>query len=158
MSNLGNNASERIVKTACGECFITCGINIKVRDGTVVEVKGMKEHPTSRGFLCPKGDAIPEHIHSPNRLKHPLKKENGNWKRISWDEALDTIAEKLTQDRERHGPGSFAFLLGDALCIGGTTNMNIPFRFCDVYGTPNRFTPGSSLFRNEVHGLEIRHG
>jgi len=58
-----------------------------------VEVTGMKEHPASKGFLCPKGAAIPEHIHSPNRLRHPLKKENGDWKRITWDEALDAIAQ-----------------------------------------------------------------
>jgi len=103
----------------------------------------MKEHPISKGFTCPKAVAAVENAKSLNRLKYPLKKADGDWKRISWDEALDTISNKLTGLKASLGPESLAYLLGDAICIGGSSDMNLPFRFCDIYGTPNRFTPGS---------------
>jgi len=143
---------ERLGSTAYkSECFICnqgCDALVHVKDGKVIRVEGDPCSDVTKGTLCCKGLASKDLLYHPDRLVHPLKRAGkrgeDNWERISWDEALDTIAQKLARDKERYGPGSFAFLLGDALCIGGTSNMNIPFRFCDVYGTPNRVTPGSS--------------
>lgn len=144
----------QVVKTACGICYMYCGLNVEVQEGKVVKIRGMKEHPGSRGNICPKAAAFVEHLYSEDRLKCPLKRMNGDWKRISWDEALDTIADKLKETKESYGARSFAYLIGDAICIGGATNMDVPFRFCDVYGTPNRFTPGS--YCAETQGLAQR--
>ena len=83
------------IKTLCQGCLYSCGIEAYVEGGKLIKVKGMPEHPVNKGKLCPKGANIIDWVYSPERLKFPLKRENGEWKRISWDEALDTIALKL---------------------------------------------------------------
>ena len=84
----------QVIKSDCIMCINSCGINAYVEDGKLVKVEGMKEHPISLGELCPRGEALPEWVYSKGRLTHPMKKKtDGGWERISWDYALDTIAE-----------------------------------------------------------------
>jgi formate dehydrogenase major subunit len=66
----------------------------------------MPEHPVSEGSLCPKGNAVLEVLNHPDRLQYPMKKTNGGWERISWDEALDLMAERLRSIRDSHVPRS----------------------------------------------------
>ena len=61
-------------KTVCMLCFQVCGINAYVEGGTLIKVEGMKEHPFSRGVVCPRGYCLPDYVYSPDRLKYPLKK------------------------------------------------------------------------------------
>ena len=103
-----NHVSEgqKVVKTCCGMCIEECGLNVFVENGKIVKVTGMSEHPYSRGFTCVKGRSIPEHVHHKDRLKYPMKKVDGKFERITWDEALDTIAARLKEGREKYGPTS----------------------------------------------------
>ena len=133
----------KVVKTACRMCNVNCGINVYVRDGKIVKVKGMPEHPLNHGVICPKGLTIKEYVYSPDRLKHPMKKkEDGTWERISWDEALDIIASKLKEIREMYGARAVSIYTGEG--IGYQERKWLAQRFCDVYGTPN-FTHDSSV-------------
>ncbi len=76
----------KMVNTVCNMCTNHCGINLYVQDGKVVNVDGLPEHPLHR--LCVKPGAIPEFVHHRDRLTDPLKKENGKFRKISWDEVL----------------------------------------------------------------------
>ena len=74
--------SEQIIKTDCILCVWGCGINAHVKDGKLVKVEGMKEHPMNEGVICKRAEHLPEYIYSPDRLKYPMMKVNGKWKRI----------------------------------------------------------------------------
>jgi formate dehydrogenase major subunit len=73
--------------------------NVKSR---IIHIEGDPDHPVSRGTLCPKGAALLDLVHSPNRLKFPEVREPGSneWKRISWDEALTRVAKNMKADRD----------------------------------------------------------
>jgi anaerobic selenocysteine-containing dehydrogenase len=88
------------VRAACPhDCPDTCALIVTVEDGVATEVKGDPDHPTTAGVLCTKVARYAERTYHPERLLHPLrrvgKKGEGKFERISWDEALDTIAGKL---------------------------------------------------------------
>ena len=136
---IGADIGERVVKTACEMCWKSCGLDVYVEDGKMLKVKGTSDHPFSRGHMCVKARQLVEHVYHKDRLQYPMKKENGSWRRISWDEALDTIAEKLTSYREKYGPASHGVFVGDPVSLLGVTGWEMIRRFCDAYGTPNRF-------------------
>jgi formate dehydrogenase major subunit len=73
--------------------------NVKSR---IIHIEGDPDHPVNRGTLCPKGAALLDLVHSPNRLKYPEVREPGSneWKRISWDEALTRVAKLMKADRD----------------------------------------------------------
>jgi anaerobic selenocysteine-containing dehydrogenase len=110
------NTEETLVQTFCAMCgpSMGCGLNCYVANGKLVRVEGMKEAPTSSGKLCSRALASIQWLYSPQRLKFPLKrigeKGDGKFKRISWDEALDIIASRLKEQKEKYGPESLAIL------------------------------------------------
>jgi anaerobic selenocysteine-containing dehydrogenase len=131
-----------IVKTICemcGDAYATCGLDVYVENGKIVKIKGMKEHPTNRGTLCPKGIAAIQLQNDPRRLQYPLKRVGergaGKWKRISWDEALDTIATKLTDLKQQYGPETLHFHRGQG--AGWESPFEYTHRFLAAYGSPN---------------------
>src|SRR5690606_21456851 len=69
---------------------------------SIVHIEGDPDHPVSRGTLCPKGAGAMDMIQSPNRVLHPQVREPGSneWKRISWEEALDRVAKHMKADRD----------------------------------------------------------
>ncbi|WP_419785580.1 molybdopterin-containing oxidoreductase family protein [Pseudodesulfovibrio sp.] len=96
-------------RTVCTkDCPDTCGLLAKVENGRVVAVKGDPEHPFTKGFICRKGATFPAHVHSPDRLTVPLKrtgvKGSGQFAPITWDEALDEIAEHMRAVADEFGP------------------------------------------------------
>jgi anaerobic selenocysteine-containing dehydrogenase len=146
-----NKAS--VVKSICRMCSSCCGIDAHVDNGRLVKVTPMKEHPVNR--LCVKATAMADWLYSPERITHPLKKVNGEWQPISLDEALDTIADKLVEVRERYGAKAMAVHLGEPTV--GTELSRMAARFCSLYGTPNH-TSGSSICfvaRAIGHGLSL---
>ncbi|MFC1979998.1 molybdopterin-dependent oxidoreductase [Chloroflexota bacterium] len=132
----------KVVKTVCNMCITRCGINVNIDNGKIVNVTGMEEHPLHT--LCLKAQAIPELAHSSERLKDPLRKVNGEFKEISWDEAFDFIANKLKDVKDKHGPQAVNIHVGNAFIA--TTTEKIIRRFSDLYGTPNYTTGGSYCF------------
>jgi len=115
-----------------------CGMDVHVENGEIVKVEGMREHPMNQGSLCPKGAAVLEYVNSPNRLKYPMKKENGVFKRISWDEAIDIIAARLSEIKEKYGARALAVMRGmNIAAVEPVAGYGLRQRFCDVYGTPN---------------------
>lgn len=96
-------------RNTCPYCSVSCGVimytlgdkakNVKSR---IIHIEGDPDHPVNRGTLCPKGAALLDLVHSPNRLKFPEVREPGSneWKRISWDEALTRVAKLMKADRD----------------------------------------------------------
>jgi len=130
---------QRWVTIPCGMCHNGCGLRVHVEKGKIVGVEGWPEHPYSQGRICVKARQIPEHVHHDARLKYPMRREKGTFQRISWDEALDTIARKLNEGKEKYGAASFGVFCGDPVELGAALGAGLAWRFCDVYGTPARF-------------------
>lgn len=109
-------AGETAIPTFCGMCGPSagCGIYAFVKDGRFTKVAGMEESPTNRGALCPKGHSAPQWVYSQDRLKYPLKrtgkKGEGKFKRITWDEAIKIVSDKLKEQKKKYGPESLAIL------------------------------------------------
>jgi anaerobic selenocysteine-containing dehydrogenase len=110
-----------IVKGACPhDCPDTCALEIHVRDGVALKVTGSASHAPTAGVLCTKVARYTERTYHPNRLLHPLRrigrKGQGRFERISWDEAIASIANRLApiaaQDPERILPYSYAGTMG----------------------------------------------
>jgi len=89
----------REVNSICTYCGVGCGIKLGVRGDKVVSVQGDRENPVNKGSLCVKGRYGYKFINHPERLTKPLVKKNGALVESSWDEALDTIAEKFAQHK-----------------------------------------------------------
>src|SRR3954453_1841654 len=94
-----------IVRGACPhDCPDTCAMLVTVENGRAVKVAGDPEHPFTRGFLCAKVNRYVERTYHRDRLLHPMRrvgrKGEGRFERISWDEALGTIAERLKAIRQ----------------------------------------------------------
>jgi len=102
------NGSQTI-KTACGMCYIGCGVVVRVENGVVVSIEGNPDNPQNRGKMCAKGKAGFLTHYNPNRVKAPLRRTNPKkgldvdpgWREISWEEALDTIAAELERIRDQ---------------------------------------------------------
>ncbi len=147
----------QVLKSDCILCVWSCGIIAHVQDGRLVKVEGMPEHPMSQGGLCPRGERLVEYVYSPDRLKYPMKKENGGWKRISWDEALNGIAAKLTEIKEKYGAHALAVYCGSM----GVENIELAAftqRFRGVYGTPNHISVESNCFRCRILAFQTTFG
>ncbi len=131
-------------RAACRGCHGGCIHLVTVEDGKVVEVRPDPDAPLNRGHACEKGMTIIEQMYHPDRLTHPMKRVgprgSGRWERISWDEALDTIAAKLSQLRRDHGPECIA-------AITGTGRHMVPYlwRFTRALGTPNITSAGALI-------------
>ena len=107
----------KIVRTICGMCGDDCcGIDVYLDGDQIVDVRGAKEHPLSRGRLCPKARVAIELHNDPKRLRRPLKRQGDGWQQVSWDKALDTIAEKLGEFKAAFGAQSLAVYEGGCRC------------------------------------------
>jgi assimilatory nitrate reductase catalytic subunit len=100
--------ADRWVSTTCGYCSVGCGMFIGVKDGRAVSVRGNPDHPVNRGRLCPKGLSEHHTLAAANRARYPLLRrdgppEAGHYERVTWDEALATMAAKFRDVQARHG-------------------------------------------------------
>jgi anaerobic selenocysteine-containing dehydrogenase len=104
-------------KTMCDLCPTGCGLEVLVQDNRIIKARGDRDNGRSQGYVCRKGASIQYHQHA-QRLAHPLKRVNGGFEPISWDQALDEIAAKILAIAEENGPDSVAFA-GEPAAWGG---------------------------------------
>ena len=95
------------INTICGFCGVGCGLAVTVEDGMISKVTGEKDNPSSKGEACIKGREGWRHLYSDRRLTRPLIRKNGELVPASWDEALDLVASRMTEIKERFGPDAF---------------------------------------------------
>ncbi|MBW2096220.1 MAG: molybdopterin-dependent oxidoreductase [Deltaproteobacteria bacterium] len=132
---------DAVVKSHCRMCHGGCGVLVYTKNGKVEKIAGDPDCPINHGTLCSKGLASAQLAYHPDRLTYPVKrlgpKGSGRWERISWDEALDTIAERLLQYRDTFGAESVVLGYGT-----GRENEAVIYRFANLFGTPNVLTAG----------------
>jgi assimilatory nitrate reductase catalytic subunit len=102
--------ADRWVNSTCGYCSVGCGMQLGVKDGHVVSVRGNPDHPVNTGKLCPKGLAEHYAIEAEGRAKYPLLRRNGKLERVSWDEALDTMVGQCRAVQRKYGPESLGVI------------------------------------------------
>lgn len=98
-----------IIKTACPrDCLSGCTIDVHVEDGKIVKVEGGKGNRATGGVLCAKGMHFIDYVYSPNRLKYPMARVGhrgeGKFERITWDDAVERICQKLEEVKDKYGP------------------------------------------------------
>ncbi len=112
----------------CHLCEAMCGLAIEHEGERVVAIRGDRDDPFSRGYLCPKGAAIGQLHDDPDRLRRPLRKTRDGWRELDWDEALDLAAGRLHAIQREHGRDSVAVYLGNpAVHNHGTLLFALPF-------------------------------
>ena len=133
-----------IVKTYCARMdHGGCGILVHVEKGRITKIEGDPDSPLSRGTICAKGLAQIEKLNHPDRLKYPMKRVGergeGKWDRISWDEALGTIAEKISEIIKGDGPRAISFAQGTPKGL----ELFLLIRLANLLNIPNISTPGN---------------
>ena len=98
---------------ACILCSRNCGITITTDNGKLTKIKGDPQHPMTKGYICQKAARLEHYQNHDDRLTHPLKRQaNGSFEKISWDQALTEIAEKMGSIRDEFGADAFALVGG----------------------------------------------
>ncbi|MBD1220371.1 molybdopterin-dependent oxidoreductase [Acinetobacter seifertii] len=99
--------------TACILCSRNCGLSVEIKDNQFVKIKGNPEHPFSQGYICQKAARLQHYQIHADRLTAPLKRQpDGSFQEISWDVAIQEIAEQLVQIRDKFGGTAFASVGG----------------------------------------------
>lgn len=124
---------ETFVPTVCDLCPTGCGLLVRVVDGRAVKVEGNPLHPLNQGVCCPKGQAALEALYSPERVPGPMQQVDSQWQRISWEQALELVTEKLGALRAAGQAHTVAFLHGQ---LRGQMRT-LCQRFMTAYGSPN---------------------
>ena len=107
------SATMKVVKSVCTHCSVGCTVLAEVDRGVWVGQEPAFDSPFNLGAHCAKGAAVREHAHNERRLKYPMKLEGGQWKRVSWDQAVNEIGDKMLEIRKASGPDS-VYWLGSA--------------------------------------------
>jgi anaerobic selenocysteine-containing dehydrogenase len=150
--------STKVFKSVCRSCHGGCGVLLHVQDGKLVKIEGDRESPLNHGRLCPIGTNTVELVNHPGRLQYPMRRigprGSGKWQRITWDEALDEIAERLNAIKSEYGPWSIALGTGT-----GRHHIRWVSRFGHALGTPNWCEPGfAQCFHPRVNTTILTFG
>ena len=154
-------------KSVCTHCSVGCTVIAEVDNGVWVGQEPGWDSPFNLGAHCAKGAAVREHANGERRLKYPMKKEGGEWKRISWDQAINEIGDGMMSIREQSGPDSVywlgsakfsneqAYLFRKFAAYWGTNNVDHQARICHsttVAGVANTWGYGAMTNSyNDIH-------
>ncbi len=155
-----DSARSEWVKTACGMCYIGCGVKVQIQNGVVVNIIGNPDSPQNRGKMCAKGKSGIMNLYNPNRVLTPLRRtnpkkaldEDPGWEEISWDEAMETIVAQL--DRIRDEPKK---LWTQCWEVVGDNSIWMK-AFGSAFGTPHINSTASPTCGKVVHPVEFFSG
>jgi formate dehydrogenase major subunit len=156
-----------IKKSICTHCSVGCTVIAEVSNGVWVGQEPGFDSPFNLGAHCAKGAAVREHAHGERRLKYPMRLVSGKWERISWDDAINQIGDKMLEVRESAGPDSVywlgsakhsneqAYLMRKFAAYWGTNNIDHQARICHsttVAGVANTWGYGAMTNSyNDIH-------
>jgi formate dehydrogenase major subunit len=146
---------DQVVNTTCSYCGVGCSLDVKTKDGRVVNIEPSKRGSANRGHTCVKGRFAHQFAHAEDRLTTPLIKEDGQFREASWDEALDLVARRFSELRAKHGPDALALISSSrctneenylmqklARAVMGTNSIDNCSRVCH---SPSAFALGEAL-------------
>lgn len=151
-------AKMEVKRTVCTHCSVGCAIDAVVQNGVWVRQEPVFDSPINLGAHCSKGAAIREHGHGEHRLRWPMKLENGKYKRISWDQMMSELGDRMLKLRKDAGPDAVfwvgsskhnneqAYLLRKFVSLWGTNNCDHQARICHsttVAGVANTWGYGA---------------
>ncbi|SEK22517.1 molybdopterin-dependent oxidoreductase [Halomonas daqiaonensis] len=154
-------------RTICSHCSVGCGVYAEVQEGVWTKQEPAFDHPINRGAHCAKGASLRAHGNGNRRLKYPMKLVGGEWQRLSWDEAIEQIGNKVLELTEAHGPDSIywlgsakfsneqAYLMRKFAALAGTNNTDHQARICHsttVAGVAN--TWGYGAMTNSLNDIQ----
>jgi anaerobic selenocysteine-containing dehydrogenase len=152
---MGKNVQE--ILTDCTLCYHSCGCVVTIEDGKAVSIRGLESHPLNKGKLCPKGEIALENIYHLKRIQYPMKRVNNNWQRVTWDQALTEIAEKLLKLKEEFGPSVLGVFSG-SIGVENLEMAGLTQRFKAAFGSPNFFSVESICYRMRIRTRQITFG
>jgi formate dehydrogenase major subunit len=154
-------------RTICSHCSVGCGTLAEVQGGVWTGQEPDFESPLNMGAHCCKGASLREHGHGERRLKHPMKKVNGKWTKVTWEQAINEIGDQLLEIRKTSGPDSVfwlgsakfsneqAYLFRKMAAMWGTNNVDHQARICHsttVAGVANTWGYGAMTNSyNDMH-------
>ncbi|HEX9568751.1 MAG TPA: molybdopterin-dependent oxidoreductase, partial [Rhodospirillales bacterium] len=148
----------QIVKSVCTHCSVGCTVIAEVDNGVWIGQEPGWDSPFNLGAHCAKGAAVREHSHNERRLRYPMKLAGGKWQRLSWDQAINEIGDKVLDVQKKSGPDSVywmgsakfsnegAYLFRKFAAFAGTNNVDHQARICHsttVAGVANTFGYGA---------------
>ena len=154
----GAPTGEVVRRTVCTHCSVGCAIDAVVRNGVWVRQEPVFDSPINLGAHCAKGASVREHGHGEHRLKYPMKLVDGKYQKISWEQAIEEIGDRLLKIREESGPDAVywigsskhsneqAYLMRKFVSFFGTNNMDHQARICHsttVAGVANTWGYGA---------------
>ena len=158
------------IKSVCTHCSVGCTVIAEVSNGVWTGQEPGWDSPFNLGSHCAKGASVREHAHGERRLKYPMKKEGGQWVRISWEQAINEIGDKMNVIREESGPDSVywlgsakhnneqAYLFRKFAAYWGTNNVDHQARICHsttVAGVANTWGYGAMTNSyNDIHNSQ----
>ncbi len=161
------NENVDVIKSVCTHCAVGCTVLAEVSNGIWIGQEPGVDSPINLGGYCAKGAAVREHAHGERRLKFPTKLEGGQWKRISWDQAIEEIGDRLLNIRNESGPDSVywlgsakhsneqAYLFRKFAAYWGSNNTDHQARICHsttVAGVANTWGYGAMTNSfNDIH-------
>lgn len=164
------DAPTEVKRTICSHCSVGCGIYAEVQNGVWTGQEPAFDHPFNAGGHCAKGAALREHGHGERRLKYPMKLENGKWKKLSWEQAIEEVGNKALEIRKESGPDSVywlgsakhnneqAYLYRKNAAMWGTNNIDHQARICHsttVAGVANTWGYGAMTNSfNDMHNCK----
>ncbi|MDH4031759.1 MAG: molybdopterin-dependent oxidoreductase, partial [Chromatiales bacterium] len=159
-----------VKRSVCTHCSVGCGVRAEVQNGVWTGQEPDFDSPFNLGGHCAKGASVREHGHGERRLKYPTKLVGGKWKKISWEEAINEIGDKILDIREKSGPDSVywlgsakfnneqAYLFRKYAALWGTNNVDHQARICHsttVAGVANTWGYGAMTNSyNDMHNAK----
>ena len=130
----------RTVRSFCRICTAVCGILVDVSGDEVVRVRGDADHPFSHGYTCPKGRALPQMHHHPDRIERPLMRVGDSLQPTTWDACLDDLGTKLRAIIDSDGPEAIGVFFGSGVGMDAA-GYRMSEALHRSIGTPARFSP-----------------
>ncbi|MCK9260103.1 MAG: formate dehydrogenase subunit alpha [Azoarcus sp.] len=159
---------EEVKRTVCTHCSVGCAVDAVVKNGVWVRQEPVFDSPINLGAHCAKGASVREHGHGEHRLKYPMKLVDGKYQKISWEQALSEVGDRLLKIREESGPDAVywvgsskhnneqSYLLRKFVSFWGTNNCDHQARICHsttVAGVAN--TWGYGAMTNSYNDMQF---
>ena len=133
-------------KSGCILCAQNCGLEMEIENNRIIKVKGDKDNPRSKGYCCRKGLSMADYVHNADRLTYPMKKVGDHHERISWEQAIKEISEKLLAIKAEHGGKTIAYMGGGAL--GGQMEIAMGQKLLGFLESRNYYSSLAQEFSN----------